>query len=67
MYAIRSYYDEPGIRSGIFRILSNFTTSYPFIDEDFDYDLDEAEDGIVAMEKIMSKNYDLILLRNNFV
>ncbi|MBN2892787.1 MAG: response regulator [Bacteroidales bacterium] len=56
--------DEPGIRSGIIRILSNFSTSYPFIEEDFKYELEEAEDGFVALEKIKSKNYDIILLDN---
>ncbi len=56
--------DEPGIRSGIKRILSNFKASYPFLEEDFDYDLDEAEDGLVAMNKIRNENYDIILLDN---
>jgi two-component system, sensor histidine kinase and response regulator len=56
--------DESGIRSGITRILSNFTTSYPFIEEDFDYELDEAEDGNIALEKILSNKYDIILLDN---
>lgn len=56
--------DEPGIRSGIKRILRNFKASFPFIEEDFEYELDEAEDGITAMEKIQSNNYDIVLLDN---
>ncbi|MBN2662429.1 MAG: response regulator [Bacteroidales bacterium] len=56
--------DEPGIRSGIRRILSNFTTSYPFIEENFEYELEEAEDGIIALDKIKIKKYDIILLDN---
>lgn len=56
--------DEAGIRSGILRILSKFTTSYPFIEEDFDYQFDEAEDGNIALDKILNNNYDIILLDN---
>ena len=29
--------DEPGIRSGIERILRNYAVGYPFMDEDFGY------------------------------
>lgn len=56
--------DEPGIRSGIKRILSRYKVSYPFIEDDFDFELDEAEDGLVAIEKIKSQEFDIILLDN---
>lgn len=56
--------DEPGIRSGIKRILSNFSSSYPFIEESFDYQLDEADDGLLAVEKIRKNKYDIVLLDN---
>ncbi len=56
--------DEPGIRSGIVRILKNFAVSYPFMEEDFDFDLVEAETGEMAIEIIDSQKIDIILLDN---
>jgi signal transduction histidine kinase len=56
--------DEPGIRSGIRRILQNFTATFPYIEEEFSYNLEEAEDGNIALEKIKTEEYDLILLDN---
>lgn len=56
--------DEPGIRSGIERILRNFTVSYPFVEEDFAFDLIEAETGEMAIEIIDSQKIDIILLDN---
>ncbi len=56
--------DEPGIRSGIVRILKNFTVSYPFMEEDFAFDLVEAETGEMAIEIIDSQKIDIILLDN---
>lgn len=56
--------DEPGIRSGIERILRNFTVSYPFTDEDFAFDIIEAETGERAIEIIDSQEVDIILLDN---
>ena len=41
--------DEPGIRSGVSRILNHFQVNYPFMDEDYSYEVLEAatgEDGI---------------------
>ena len=35
--------DEPGIRSGVTRILKNFRVDYPFMDEAFEFDVFEAE------------------------
>lgn len=56
--------DEPGIRMGILRILRNFTVSYPFMEEDFDFISIEAETGEKAIEIIDSEEVDIILLDN---
>jgi len=56
--------DEPGIRSGILRIMRNFTVGYPFMEEDFDFEVIEAETGERAIEIIESQPIDIILLDN---
>lgn len=56
--------DEPGIRSGIERILRNYTVGFPFMDEDFSFEIIEAETGELALELIKSENPDVILLDN---
>ncbi len=56
--------DEPGIRSGIERILKNYTVGYPFMDEDFHFDVIEAETGEKAIEIIDAQQVDIILLDN---
>jgi len=56
--------DEPGIRSGVSRILNNFHVTYPFMDEDYTFEITEAgtgEDGISMLEKDMP---DILLLDN---
>lgn len=56
--------DEPGIRSGVSRILTNFHVTYPFMDEDYTFEITEAgtgEDGITLMEHNMP---DILLLDN---
>ena len=56
--------DEPGIRSGVSRILSNFHVTYPFMDEDYTFDISDSatgEDGITMLENDMP---DIILLDN---
>jgi two-component system, sensor histidine kinase and response regulator len=56
--------DEPGILSGVSRILKNHIVSYPFMDEDFNFNVLEAasgEDGI----KIIEKEKPEILLLDN--
>lgn len=56
--------DEPGIRSGVTRILSNFRVNYPFMDEDYTFEVKEAatgEDGIIMIEE---ENPDILLLDN---
>jgi two-component system, sensor histidine kinase and response regulator len=56
--------DEPGIRSGAKRILKDFKVGYPFMDEDFSFDIIEAETGEKAIELIESISIDIILLDN---
>lgn len=56
--------DEPGIRSGVSRILNNFHVTYPFMDEDYTFQVTEAatgEDGLGILEKDM---HDILLLDN---
>ncbi len=56
--------DEPGIRSGVSRILNNFHVTYPFMDEDYTFEVTEAgtgEEGIVILEQAMP---DILLLDN---
>ncbi|MBK7133756.1 MAG: response regulator [Bacteroidales bacterium] len=56
--------DEPGIRSGVSRILNNFHVTYPFMEEDYTFEVTEAatgEDGIEILEREMP---DILLLDN---
>jgi len=56
--------DEPGIRSGVSRILNNFQVNYPFMDEDYTYEVLEAatgEDGITIIDR---DKPDIVLLDN---
>ena len=56
--------DEPGIRSGVLRILKNHKVSYPFMDDDFGFSCLEAESGEVAVTILESKKVDIVLLDN---
>jgi len=56
--------DEPGIRSGVSRILGNYTVGYPFMDEDFDFHLIEAGTGEDAIDILNSQPVDVVLLDN---
>ncbi|MFP4065173.1 MAG: ATP-binding protein [Bacteroidales bacterium] len=56
--------DEEGIRSGARRVLSNFSVGYPFMDEDFTFEIYEAETGEKAIEMIDSMHIAIILLDN---
>ena len=56
--------DEPGIRSGVTRILSHFSVGYPFMDKDITYDVSEASTGEEAIEMIGAGIPDVILLDN---
>lgn len=56
--------DEPGIRSGVIRILKNYTVGFPFMDEDFSFEILEAETGERALEIINNEGVDIVLLDN---
>lgn len=56
--------DEPGIRSGVARILRDFHVTYPFMDEDYTFELIEAPTGEEGIEKIENEKPDIILLDN---
>lgn len=56
--------DEEGIRSGIRRILTNFAIDFPFIEEEFDFELQESGSGEEAIEIIDKGNTDIVLLDN---
>ena len=56
--------DEPGIRSGITRILRNFRVDYPFMDEAFDFEVLEAATGEAGIEIVNADSPDIILLDN---
>lgn len=56
--------DEPGIRSGVARILRNFRVDYPFMDEAFEFDVMEAPTGEAGIELIESDQPDILLLDN---
>lgn len=56
--------DEPGIRSGISRILKNFSVDFPFIDEAFTFEAIEASTGEEALDILNSSSVDVVLLDN---
>lgn len=56
--------DEPGIRSGISRVLRNYTVGYPFLEDDFEFDIIEAATGEEGLEYIKEGGIDLVLLDN---
>jgi two-component system, sensor histidine kinase and response regulator len=56
--------DEPGIRSGVSRILRNFRVDYPFMEEAFDFEVFEAPTGEAGIEIIENNKPDILLLDN---
>ncbi|MFN8206240.1 MAG: hybrid sensor histidine kinase/response regulator [Bacteroidales bacterium] len=56
--------DEPGIRSGVLRILKSHRVSYPFMDEDYEFRLLEAASGEEALKLIDNEMPDIVLLDN---
>jgi len=56
--------DEPGIRSGLSRILKNFSVDFPFVEEAFTFDTVEVGTGEEAVEYLDSKPVDIVLLDN---
>lgn len=56
--------DEPGIRSGLSRILRNFSVDFPFIEEAFTFETIEVGTGEEAVEYLDSMPIDIVLLDN---
>jgi len=56
--------DEPGIRSGIRRILSRHIVSFPFMDEDYAFEVNEASTGEEALEILEKEAPDILRLDN---
>lgn len=56
--------DEPGIRSGVARILRNFHVTYPFMDEDYSFEVIEAATGEEGIEIADREKPDIMLLDN---
>lgn len=56
--------DELGIRTGIHRALRDFSVSFPFYDDDFEFDILDAETGEEALVILDSTKIDVVLLDN---
>ncbi len=56
--------DEPGIRSGVGRILRGFRVDYPFMEEAYDFEVFEASTGEAGIEIIDNNRPDIVLLDN---
>jgi len=56
--------DELGIRLGAKRVLKNFSIKLSYLDEDYGFEVDEAETGEIGIEKLRENNYDILLLDN---
>ncbi len=56
--------DEPGIRSGVTRILKNFHVTYPFMEEDYTFEVLEAATGEEGIEILEREMPDIMLLDN---
>jgi signal transduction histidine kinase len=56
--------DEPGIRSGVTRILGNFHVTYPFMDEDYTFEVMAAASGEEGISIIDKDKPDILLLDN---
>jgi signal transduction histidine kinase len=56
--------DEPGICSGISRVLSNYSVDFPFLEEEFTFETQEVGSGEEAIEIIDKQGADIVLLDN---
>lgn len=54
--------DEPHICSGIVRVLEKFTLNFPDIEEPVNFEIDTANNGETALEKINQNKPDILLL-----
>ena len=61
---ILSVDDEIGIREGIRRILRKHVIDFPYIEEQYSFEIDVAESGEEAVRMIDKKMYDIILVDN---
>jgi len=61
---ILSVDDEIGIREGIRRILRKHVIDFPYIEDQFGFEIDVAASGEEAVEMIDNKKYDIILVDN---
>jgi two-component system, sensor histidine kinase and response regulator len=64
MYKLRVFIvdDEQGMRMGMHRSLNNFNLKLPEIDDSIQFELDMAETGTEALEKISAHAPDILLL-----
>lgn len=56
--------DEPGIRSGVARILSNYHVAFPFMEEDYTFEVLEAASGEEGIEIVEREMPEIMLLDN---
>lgn len=56
--------DEPGIRSGVSRVLNKYSVSYPFMEDDIGYDITEVASGEEAIRIFSENKPDIVLLDN---
>ncbi len=56
--------DELGIRTGIHRALRDFSVSFPFYEDDFEFDILDTETGEDAIKILDSTKIDIVLLDN---
>lgn len=56
--------DEAAIRSGIHRALRDFSVDFPFYEDDFEFEIIDAESGEEALSIIEKDKIDIVLLDN---
>lgn len=56
--------DELGIRTGIHRALRDFSVSFPFYEDDFEFEIMDTETGEDAINILENNKIDIVLLDN---
>jgi signal transduction histidine kinase len=56
--------DEAAIRSGIHRALKDFSVDFPFYEDDFEFEILDADSGEKALSIIENDKIDIVLLDN---
>lgn len=56
--------DEPGIRSGIIRVLDKFQIDFPYLERQVHFEVSEVDTGEAALEILHTTPPDIILLDN---